>query len=135
MIPMFEADALEFPFVAGMPKREKSRLAKCWDMLKRMNALQATEGSMIPLIMAAKCLGVSRTRIDQLIQEGRLNRFEIDGHVFVSENSMVEFAKLERKWGRPVKVPTTNSEIWKAALETGREVAAEVRAKKLQKSC
>jgi hypothetical protein len=100
---MFEAAANDFPFVKELPRREKSTLARLWELVRQMNTVSKTEGQLIPLMLAAKCLGVSRSRIDQLILEGRVRRMDVDGHVFVTENSLVEFAKLERKNGRPLK--------------------------------
>lgn len=119
---MFEAQALEFPFTAAMPKREKSKLAKCWELLQRMKAISATEGDLVPLMMAAKLLGLSRSRVDDLVRDGRLKRYEIDGHVFLTENSIVECAKIERKNGRPLKTLSSRSEMWKASKEYAREV-------------
>jgi len=118
---MFEAEALEFPFTAAMPKREKSRLVKVWELLGRMKQISETEGDLVPLMMGAKLLGLSRSRVDDLVRDGRLKRYEIDGHVFLTENSIVECAKVERKHGRPFKIPATNSELWKASMEYARE--------------
>lgn len=122
MTAMFEAEALEFPFTATMPKREKSKLTKVWELLQRMKQISDTEGDLVPVMMAAKLLGISRSRVDQFVQEGRLKRYEIDGHVFLTENSIVECAKTERRNGRPLKIPTTTAECWKASREYAREV-------------
>jgi len=122
MTVMFEAEALEFPFTAAMPKREKSKLAKCWELLQRMKAISATEGDLVPLMMGAKLLGISRSRVDDFVRDGRLKRYDIDGHVFLTENSIVECARTERKNGRPLKIPTTTAECWKASREYAREV-------------
>lgn len=119
---MFEAEALEFPFTATMPKREKSKLVKCWELLQRMKAISATEGDLVPLMMGAKLLGLSRSRVDDLVRDGRLKRYDIDGHVFLTENSIVECAKVERRNGRPLKTISSNSEMWKASMEYAREV-------------
>jgi hypothetical protein len=117
---MFEAQALEFGFVEAMPKREKSRLVKCWEFAKEISRISETEGDLLPVSFACKLLDVTRTRIDQFVADGRLKRFEIDGHVFITSNSIVECAKVERKHGRPFKVPTVK-EVWKAASETARQ--------------
>jgi len=122
---MFEAEALEFPFTADMPKREKSKLVKCWELLQRMKAVSATEGSLVPLMMGAKLLGLSRSRVDDVVRDGRLKRVEIDGHVFLTENSIVEFAQVERKSGRPPKIPATLPEMWKLSKEHAQEVLKE----------
>lgn len=119
-----KAEALEFPFTAAMPKPEKSKLAKCWALLQRMNEISKTEGDLVPLMLGAKCLGLSRSRIDQLVADGRLRRYTIDNHVFLTENSIVEFAKLERKEGRPLKVPETFGQ----AVALAKEHVAELKA-------
>jgi len=118
---MFEAEALEFPFTAAMPQRKASRLVKVWDLLKRMKEISATEGDLIPLAFAAKLLDLSRSRVDDLVRDGRLKRFDIDGHVFLSENSIIECAKIERKHGRPFKVPTVR-EVWTASVDHSRSL-------------
>lgn len=122
MFPMFESQALEFSFVEAMPKREKSRLVKCWEFAKEIARISETEGDLLPVSFACKLLDVSRSRIDQFVTDGRLKRFDVDGHVFISSNSIVECAKIERKHGRPFKVPTAK-EVWKASIETARENA------------
>lgn len=120
MIVMFEAAATEFSFVEALPKREKSRLVKCWEFAKEIARISDTEGDLLPVSFACKLLDVSRSRIDQFVTDGRLKRFDVDGHVFITSNSIVECAKIERKHGRPFKVPTV-AEVWKASRETARE--------------
>ncbi len=102
----------EFPFVEKLPKREKSRLAKAWDLFERMKAETAVHGQLVPLVLTAKLLNVGPSRIDQFVRDDRLTRVEIDGHVFITENSIVEFAKIERKNGRPLKLPKGAKEVW-----------------------
>jgi len=117
---MFEAAALEFDFVSALPKRDKSRLVKCWEFAQEIARISETEGDLLPVSFACKLLNLSRSRIDQFVLDGRLKRFDVDGHVFISSNSIVECAKIERKNGRPLKVPTVR-EVWKASRETARE--------------
>ena len=120
MSTMFEAVASEFSFVEALPKTEKSRLVKVWDLFKQMKEISGTEGDLLPLMFAAKLLDLSRTRMDQLIADGRLKRYSLDGHVFITSNSIVEFAKTERKNGRPLKVPSV-SETFKISRQYVRE--------------
>jgi len=120
MFVMFEAAATEFAFVEALPKREKSRLVKCWEFAKEISRISETEGDLLPVSFACKLLDVTRSRIDQFVQDGRLKRFDVDGHVFITSNSIVECAKIERKHGRPFKVPTV-SEVWKASRDSARE--------------
>lgn len=104
---MFEATVNEFPFVASLPKREKSKVAQMWDLIREVNEISKTEGNLLPVMLVARALDLGRTRIDQLCADGRLKRVRIDDHVFITENSLVEFAKIERQNGRPLK-PCTN---------------------------
>jgi hypothetical protein len=120
-LAMFEAAINEFPFVEGMPKREKSKVAKIWELFAFMKSVSQTEGELVPLTMACKLLDVSRSRIDQFVQDGRLKRVEFDGHVFITENSLVELAKVERVNGRPAKKLTVK-ELWKASMDASKDL-------------
>lgn len=93
----------EFSFVEGLTKREKSKLVKAWELLGHLREAMDREGVLVPVMLGAKCLDLSRSRIDDICRDGRLRRVEVDGHVFLTEQSIVEFAKTERKTGRPVK--------------------------------
>lgn len=95
---------LDFPFVAELPKREKSRLAKMWDAFNEMKELQKRHGSLVPVQVCAALGGVSNQRICQLADEGRLVRIEFHGHPYIAEDSFVEWASSERKSGRPLGV-------------------------------
>lgn len=99
---MFEAEATEFPFMAEVPKSEKSKLAKVWDHFKAVSAVVEKKGMLVPQHLAAELLGVSRQRIWVLANEGRLEGIELGGIRYVTEDSVIAFAKLERKAGRPV---------------------------------
>lgn len=87
-----------------MPKREKSKLVRLWDMVFQMLDENSEQGMLLPVMTAGKLLNLSRTRIDQLCKEGRLCRVVIDNHVFIGSKSIKAFADLERKTGRPLKV-------------------------------
>lgn len=84
-----------------MPKREKSRLAKLWDTFKEMKDIQEKNGFLIPRTAAASLLDVHPTRVDQLCLAGNLVRIDYHGHRYITENSLVEHARSERKAGRP----------------------------------
>jgi hypothetical protein len=111
---------IEFPWVEQLPKREKSRLAKLWDHFAEVRAIQREHGTIVPVKLAADLAGVTRQRIDDLVERGQLVRIYVNGHPFITENSFVEWAKTERKNGRPLKVLATNKEIWKAAHEAAK---------------
>lgn len=115
---MFEATVNEFSFVEGLPKRQKSKLASVWELVRRMSEVSETEGALLPPMLVAKALNLSRCRIDQICEDGRLKRITIDGHVFITENSLVAFAKEERKNGRPLNISATWSESLKRAKKS-----------------
>lgn len=122
MNTMLEADVAEFPFTAELPKRERTRLQTLWDNLAEIRAVVESKGMVIPASLAAKVLGVSRQRVFQLIEDGRLENVEMNGHNFVTEASVIQFAKAERKTGRPCKGIQTAGEIWAASEESTREL-------------
>lgn len=108
----------EFPFVKDLPKREKTKLAKLMDTFNEARALVETRGMLVPLAFASKIVGVSRQRIDELCGAGKLERVYLGEQPFVTEASLIEWARSERKTGRPVKTPEGIREIWKAARES-----------------
>jgi hypothetical protein len=69
----------------------------------------------VPQIVAAKLLGVSKQRVNQIVQDGRLETVDVCGERFILEDSLVAFCKLERKSGRPINLPTTVAESWRRA--------------------
>jgi hypothetical protein len=135
---MFEAAVSEFPFVAEMPKREKSKLVKVWEHFRELSALADKEGMLIPMSYAAVVLDVCRQRVYQLAETGQLKVIEVNGHSFVTEKSVIEFAESERKAGRPAgrlgPVMDGKQTPLGASVEFVREVGkARKRAKNSQK--
>lgn len=118
---MSEADALEFPFVVGLPKREKSKVVRLWEKLAELREVMERNGQIVPASFAAKLLGISHQRILQLAEAGKLERIDVDNHVFVTERSIVELAKAERQAGRPFKVPQSNRELLKLSMAHARD--------------
>jgi len=112
---MTVAEIAEFPFVAALPKREKSKVGKLWDRFQEASRVAEERGMFVPQIVAAKLLGISKQRVNQIVQDGRLETVDVCGERFILEDSLVEFCKLERKSGRPVNLPTTVSESWRRA--------------------
>jgi len=101
LLAMHEAAVNEFPFVEQLPKREKSRVALLWEHLREMKALQERKGILVAPFMAAELLGVSKQRVAELIADGRLERVEWRGRVFITETDLLAYAQSERKAGRP----------------------------------
>lgn len=108
---MFTAAAIDFPFVAELPKRKQSRVLKAWDLIEAMRAVPDEKGLLIPMRIAAKVLGVSTQRVSQLVDAGKLEAVVIDEHPLVTEQSLIEWAKSEKKAGRPLKAVTMKDAI------------------------
>ena len=114
--------ASEFPFVEALPKREKSRLRKAWDVFNDLRVLTEQHGTLVPASLVAKILDLSPQRVHDIIQDGRLHRIEVHGHNYISEASVIEFAKTERKAGRPQKMENaTAKDCLKVAVEWAKE--------------
>lgn len=129
MAVMFEAAATDFPFVAELPKREKSKLVRVWDHFRELSRISETEGMLIPMSFAAIVLDVCRQRVYQLAEEGRLKVIKVNGHSFVTENSVVDYAASERKAGRPVRRFEGVMDGKQTALGAAVQVFKEVRSK------
>jgi hypothetical protein len=112
---MHVAESIEFPFVAALPKREKSKFTKLWDHFQEVKRVTDERGMIVPPHLAAKLLGVTRQRVNFFMNEGRLDTVEVGGSRYIIEDSLVEFCKLERKEGRPPNLPTTMKESWRRA--------------------
>ena len=95
----------DFPFVADLPKREKSARAKLLDAMDEVARVTAERGPLIPQSLAAEFLGLSSQRVSTLITTGRVEAVDVHGRRFVVMNSFREFAKIERRNGRPRKSP------------------------------
>jgi uncharacterized protein (UPF0261 family) len=116
---MFEADAMAFPFLADVPQKTSSRLARVLHSVQAIRAAVDRCGALVPREMLPTLLDVSHQRVAQLVNEGQLSQVEIQGHRFVTEDSLVAWVRAERKAGRPRKVkPPT--------IEQSQEIAREI---------
>lgn len=123
---MNEATFAEFPFVETLPKREKSKLRKLWDELEALRQVSAEKGQLIPPRFAAELAGVSHQRIHQLMGDV-LERVEVNGRPFVTEESLLAWVKSERKAGRPVNVAATVGEQVRRSVRYARAVTGAVK--------
>lgn len=99
-----EVDVTEFPFVQGLTKREALGVSEAWQALMGLIAYTKEHGRLVPVSLAAAALGVGRTRIDELVFQGRLQRVDVWGHVFIGGRSLEVHAQAIRsKGGRPWK--------------------------------
>lgn len=123
----------EFAFVQGltstMPKREKSRYEQMMERYKQVREVVERKGMIVPAQLGAKILGVSRQRLDELIGEGRIERIDLDSHVYVTEDTLLAYAQSERKTGRPSKFveEVGTKGVIRAAINLGRQVVKEAR--------
>lgn len=122
MIRRMNDAVADFPFVAELPKREKSRLARLWDHLREVRAVQAEKGEVIPQSFVGDLLGLSTQRVGQFLDEGRLEGVSINGRRYVTVRSIEQFAQVERKTGRPFKVACSNKDVWKASLDSAKGI-------------
>ena len=94
-------DPVEFPFMDGLPKREVKRVHSVWDKWAELKAVMAAKGALIPITFAAELGGVSRQRIYQLVEAGKLQHVEVGNCGFIAEESFMAWVSSERKTGRP----------------------------------
>jgi hypothetical protein len=124
---VIEAEAFDFPFVAALPKREKSRAVKRWEALQEYKSLCEKHGALIPQNAAADMLEMTHQRVSQIILDGRLVVIKFYGHNFITHDSLLDFAQTERKPGRPWNKPGATL---RAQVKAGREVARIVNSTK-----
>ena len=114
------AATIDFPFVAELPKREKSKVGKLWDQLQEMNAIVQEKGMLLQPSLCAELCGVSRQRIYELIEAGRFEMVQFGKHRLITESSVIAYARAERKAGRPLKLPETKAEAVKLACKVAK---------------
>ena len=120
VLMMSEAATMgEFGFVATLPKTEE-RPKSAWDELEEIKIVWKSKGTLIPVNFAVKLLEVSRQRVYDLVETGRLETVQFGHNQFITESSLKAFATSERKTGRPLKVPTL-----KDAVRAARDYAKE----------
>jgi len=96
------ATTFDFPFVSELPKREQKKVKTFWEELDEIAELIEEKGMPVPIPMCAYALGVSRVRIHQLIEMGRLETMIYGGKTHVTKRSLYAFAQLNRPVGRPL---------------------------------
>jgi hypothetical protein len=100
-LPM-EAAIQDFPFVRSLPKRKQSVIGQAWRALQDFRRLTDEHGGLFPPAAAQGFLGVSKQRISQLCQAGKLETLQAYGRIYITGNSIEVWAKEERDpGGRP----------------------------------
>jgi predicted XRE-type DNA-binding protein len=93
------------PELPGMPAPAASKQPRkgsaAWVKQEwaKFRELAAEHGGLTQPAMAAVALGISKPRVNQLMDSGHLRWFEVMGKRFVSCADVEEFAKLERHAG------------------------------------
>ena len=121
---MFESSTMELPFMADVPKRvtsSKSKMEIAICAVREMKQLVEKHGMLIPSIIASEVLGVSKTRVYELLKTGQLTPVRYGNYTYVTEDSLITFAKTERKAGRPPKMPETLNDTVAAAIRIGKD--------------
>lgn len=119
---MEAAKLSEFPFVSKLARKEKSKVARLMDVLAELEKVTNEKGPVMPQALAADILGVSTQRVGQILDDGRLEGVQVGRCRFVIVSSFKEFAKEERKTGRPPKVLGKYEAVAKAGYHGGMEV-------------
>jgi excisionase family DNA binding protein len=94
-----EATAEQMELLAGFSV-EKVRKPS---VLRELAEVFDKHGPVVPQHMVAKLLGVSRQRVGNLVDEGRIAVVRLGGHQFVPYEALRYFLADERKNGRPCK--------------------------------
>lgn len=93
-------------------------------MIVGFREMSTREGGLMPFATAAKFLGVSKQRVNELVAEGTLKPVEFAGKKWLTANQIEEFIKLNREAGRPWHKPSVK-EMWKMSREGGRDQVKE----------
>lgn len=112
---MTASEALSFPFVEGLTKREAKKVRDVWEQLRELQGLTAKHGMLLPIPFAAKLMSVSHQRVHQLIDAEKLVVVDVDGHRFVTADSISKLNQEGRKPGRPRKA-TLKEHFTEAAM-------------------
>ena len=98
----------------------KQRLKFFLDQIRAFREMTSRDGGLLPFATAAKLLGVSKQRVNELVTEGTFKPVEFAGKKWLSANQIEEFIKLKREPGRPWNKPSVK-EMWKMSREGAKE--------------
>jgi hypothetical protein len=83
---------------------------------ERMRELTDLYGPMYPQSLLPWVLDLSKQRVSQFVQEGRLPAFEVAGHNYIPQRDVEAFCEEERVNGRPVRELTLRESYRKILL-------------------
>ena len=71
------------------------------DEFKRFQRVSKLVGGLVPQTQAAVILGLSKQRVNDLVNAGRLREHDFFGKDFIAGKDIAEFKQLRRRSGRP----------------------------------
>jgi excisionase family DNA binding protein len=99
-VAAMQVTAEQMELLAGFPVEKVRRPS----LLRELAEVFDRHGPVVPQHMVAKLLGVSRQRVGQLVEAGRIAVVRLAGHQYVPYDALRYFLAEERKNGRPFKV-------------------------------
>ena len=93
------AGAVAQPWLFDVPATELKRVKNKWEELAEMADKSEEVGGLIPPALAASLLDVSRQRVHNMIERGRINSWMFFGDRYVSAAEVHAFMASERKPG------------------------------------
>lgn len=118
------AQASEFQFVEGLPKRVQRKLQRGMDafseVVREFQAANERHGLLVPISTVSESLGCSTQYVGELLDKERLRGVDVCGRRWVIAASVFEhLAAGPRPKGRPRKLGTVHQ-----TLNVARELAA-----------
>jgi len=116
-----EAAVAEFAFVEALPPAkqvDESGLSKSERLHRKLTVikdLMASKGVLVPVALVAEVFGLSRQRIHGICDQGHMEKVVIHGTSYITEESLLQYLKEERKAGRPRK-PISALDLAKASM-------------------
>jgi excisionase family DNA binding protein len=110
-----------------LPQRRGIRAV--WKELKEYMAVSDEQGELVTVSMAARLLGVTETRIGQLILDGTLRTWRFNGRRWLSGAELAAFVKMQRPSGIPTRKPS-GFELWKMSQWEAKKMLREREKKK-----
>lgn len=90
-LPMEET----LPFFNSVQKEQRTKDESLTDQVRRF--MKDTDGGAVPPWFAQCCLGISRQRVSQLVEDGTLRAFKVNGRVLISTTDIDAFDEKRKK--------------------------------------
>ena len=117
---MRAADAASFEFMQSVPKRSTA-FTKMTDAFQMLRDVIGSGGAYIPKAMLTEVLGVSRQRVDQIIDAGYIKTFVLHGKDYVTETDLRAYIEAAPRHGHEISLPKSKREALSRALALGKE--------------